>query len=174
MTEPFTGEIALFAFNFPPRNWAVCAGQLLPIAQNTALFSLLGTHYGGDGRTTFALPNLQGRVPVGAGQGRGLSPYVIGQSGGAESVTLTQKEMPQHRHPWRANPDPADLNIPSPTRSMAGSSGGNAYVVPNGTEQRMAFDTVGLTGLGLPHSNLQPSLNVLFCIAIYGIYPQRP
>ena len=174
MSEPFLGEIATFAFNFPPRHWAVCAGQLLPIQQNTALFSILGTFYGGNGSTTFALPNLQGRVPVGVGQGRGLSPYDIGQAGGVSSVTLTQKEMPQHRHPWHANPDPADLNIPSPTRAMAGSFGGNAYVMPNGTEQNMAFDTIGTAGLGAPHDNMQPSLAVLFCIALSGHYPKRP
>src|SRR6476659_1392165 len=119
MADPFVGEIRIFPFNFAPKGWAFCAGQLIPISQNTALFSLLGTFYGGDGKSTFALPNLQGSAPIQSGQGQGLSLYDLGQIGGSETITLLQTEIPIHTHTMRAATDPGDLKIPTPTRTIA-------------------------------------------------------
>jgi len=175
MTDPFVAEIRLFGFNFPPRGWAFCDGQLLPISQNTALFSLLGTMYGGDGKSTFALPNLQGHAPlhVGANQpGPGLSTYDQGQLGGSETVTLLQSEMPAHTHQLRAQTiDNADVNIPSATSSFAGSTGGTLYQSSANTQ--LAPQALSPVGGSQPHNNMQPYLCVNFCIALQGIYPPR-
>src|SRR4051812_33351366 len=127
MATPFVAEIRVVGFNFPPTGWAFCDGQLLPISQNTALFSLLGTYFGGDGKSTFALPNLQGMAAVGTGQGAGLSDYFHGQSAGSDSITLLQSEMPIHTHAVQAVPDPADQTNPGPNRSLARSAPANAY-----------------------------------------------
>ena len=128
MADPFVAEIRIFPFNFPPKGWAWCGGQLMPISQNTALFSLLGTTYGGDGKSTFALPNLQGRAPMHPGQGPGLSVHDLGEESGSETVSLLTTEMPAHPHTMRGDTvDTADTNVPSPNASFAQSSGGTLY-----------------------------------------------
>ena len=175
MADPFVAEIRIFPFSFAPKGWAFCDGQLLPISQNTALFSLLGTFYGGDGKSTFALPNLQGSVPIHAGQGQGLSIYDLGQSGGTETVTLLDTEMPLHQHSLMAlNSDVANLNGPSPQRSLARSGLAQAYQTDANTGVvQMAFNAVGPTGGSLPHNNMMPYLTLAFCIAMQGVFPPR-
>jgi len=173
MSDPFVAEIRIFGFNFAPKGWAFCNGQLLPISQNTALFSLLGTTYGGDGKSTFALPDMQGNAPMQPGQGQGLSLRDLGETSGVETVTLLVSEMPSHPHTLNCSIDDADLRIPSPARSMAKSSGGNMYAPANGN-QMMAFQALPPAGGSLPHNNLQPYLTLNFCIALQGIFPQRP
>jgi microcystin-dependent protein len=173
MTDPFVAEIRIFGFTFPPKGWASCDGQLLPISQNTALFALLGTFYGGDGKSTFALPNLNGRVPLHQGQGQGLSQRFIGEMGGSETVTLLQSEMPLHTHAVNASLAEAIDRSPAAQR-FAGEIGGiNSYAAPGGTAQ-LAPEAVAPAGGSLPHNNLQPYLTVNFCIALQGIFPPRP
>ena len=168
MSEPFLGQISIFGFNFNPRGWAFCNGQILPIAQNTALFALLGITYGGNGQTTFALPNLQSRVPVHFGQGPGLSSYDLGQQAGNETVTLNQGEMPMHSHLASANNAAATASRPA----GAVPSGGGAYAASgDGTTMNPAF--IGNTGGSQPHDNVQPYLALNFCIALEGIFPSR-
>jgi microcystin-dependent protein len=172
VADPFVAEIRIFPFNFPPKGWARCDGQLMPISQNTALFSLLGTFYGGDGKSTFALPNLQGRVPIHPGQGPGLSLYDLGQQGGRETATLLQSELPAHTHAARADTvDLGDTNVPSPNASFAQSSGGTLYQ----TSQNTALAPQALTPAGgsLPHNNMQPYLTFYFNIALQGVFPPR-
>lgn len=172
MSDPFVAEIRMFGFNFAPTGWAQCNGQLLPISQNTALFSLLGTFYGGDGKSTFALPNLQGSVPVHQGQGQGLSEYFLGQQGGSQFVTLLESEMPSHTHAWNANAAPATLNAPGNDRVLARSVGGTAYKAIN-PDAQMAFQAVVINGGSLPHNNMMAYLTVNFCIALQGVFPPR-
>ena len=172
MSSPFVAEIRIFGFNFAPTGWAQCNGQLLPLSQNTALFSLLGTFYGGDGKSTFALPDLQGNAPVHQGQGQGLSEYFIGQQGGSQFVTLLESEMPFHTHQWWANNAPATLNAPDTGRALARSSGGTAFKVINPTQQ-FAFQDVSITGGSLPHNNMQLYLVLNYCIALQGVFPPR-
>lgn len=169
--DPFIGQIILFAGNFAPSGWALCNGQLLPIAQNTALFSILGTTYGGDGRTTFALPDLRGRVPVHPGQGAGLSNYTIGQAAGTEMVTLTQNQMPIHGHTFvpGCTTDPPSTNSPEnavPAVQDAQVFGGEANAGMRPANSNTA-------GGSQPHENLQPYLCVNFIIALQGIFPSR-
>jgi microcystin-dependent protein len=174
MADPFVAEIRLFPFNFPPKGWAFCNGQLMPISQNTALFSLLGTMYGGDGKSTFGLPDLRGRVPVMAGQGQGLSLYDQGQTGGVETVTLLQSEVPAHTHTARGSPDPADLQGPSPARSLARSTG--AFIYHDNTAANLVQagpSSLAPAGASLPHDNLAPYLALNFCIALQGVFPPR-
>jgi microcystin-dependent protein len=173
MSDPFVAEIRMFGFNFAPTGWARCNGQLLPLSQNTALFSLLGTMYGGDGKSTFALPNLQDSSPLQCGQGQGLSLYDEGQQGGTEAVTLLQTEMPVHTHAWQANVTPATLNAPDNGRAIARSSGGTAYKTID-PDVQMDFQMLSISGSSFPHNNLQPYLVVNFCIAMQGIFPARP
>lgn len=175
MANPFVAEIRMFGFNFAPTGWAHCNGQILPISQNTALFSLLGTTYGGDGKSTFALPDLQGSAPMMWGQGQGLSLYDLGQSSGSESVTLLTSEMPVHTHTVQAqNIDPAEVNAPSPSVVLGLSNNGNAYRPrTGGTIVNMAFQEIGVAGGSLPHNNLMPNLVVNFCIALQGVFPPR-
>lgn len=173
MSDPFVAEIRIFGFNFAPKGWAFCNGQLLPISQNTALFSLLGTTYGGDGKSTFALPDMQGNAPMQPGQGQGLSLRDLGEMSGVENVTLLVSEMPVHPHTLNCSIDDADLRIPAPTRSMAKSSGGNMYAPGNGN-QMMAFQALPPAGGSQPHNNMQPYLTLNFCIALQGIFPARP
>jgi microcystin-dependent protein len=173
MSNPFVAEIRIFGFQFAPVGWAQCNGQLLPISQNTALFSLLGTMYGGDGKSTFALPNLEGSVPLFWGQGPGLSLYDEGQTGGSETVTLLQSEMPVHTHFVQAFPNPGNVNTPDPTLSLARSKGGSAYKVPPGTSVIMEPNTISVAGSSFPHNNMQPYLVLNFCIAMQGVFPPR-
>lgn len=169
--DTFIGEIRAFGFNFPPAGWAQCNGQLLPISQNTALFSLLGTMYGGDGKSTFALPDLAGSAPMHQGQGDGLSERFVGETGGQNPVTLLNPEMPAHTHFVSGSPRPANEN--DPTNSYWGSAE-NLYGPNAAPPQQMAPQTLGVAGGGQPHDNLQPYLCVNFCIALRGIYPKRP
>jgi microcystin-dependent protein len=174
MSDQFVAEIRIFPFNFPPSGWATCDGQLMPISQNTALFSLLGTTYGGDGRSTFGLPNLQGNVPMQPGQGQGLSLRDLGETSGVETITLLSAEMPLHNHQMMADAsDPSDLNIATNTRVLAQSTGVRAYQPAAANVQPMAMQSLPLQGGGLPHSNLQPYLTLTFCIALQGIFPPR-
>jgi microcystin-dependent protein len=173
MSDQFLAEIRIFPFNFAPTGWAFCDGQLLPISQNTALFALLGTTYGGDGKSTFALPNLQGSVPMQPGQGAGLSLYNLGQLGGSEAITLLVSEIPIHTHTlMAAGGDPAESNDPT-NNAMARSKNGNAYS-SNIQLTQMSPQALSPAGGGLPHNNLQPYLTLNFCIAMQGIFPQRP
>jgi microcystin-dependent protein len=172
MADPFVAEIRIFGFNFAPKGWAFCNGQLLPISQNTALFSLLGTTYGGDGKSTFALPNLQGNAPMHPGQGPGLSQHDLGEMGGSNSVTLLDSEMPSHTHTMRGSLDDADVAIPQPTRSLAKASA-NLYS-PNGGTSPLAGQALAFAGGSLPHNNMQPYLTLNFCIALQGVFPPRP
>ena len=175
MSDPFVAEIRIFPFAFAPRGWAQCNGQIMPIAQNTALFSLLGVTYGGDGKVTFALPNIQGRAVMAPGQGPGLSPHDLGEQGGTRTVLLSTPEMPQHTHQLRAlGQDAADLNAPSPTRSLARSNGGNAFATPDQPAGGMSVAAVGLVGKSQAHNNMQPALTLNYCIALQGVFPQRP
>ncbi|MBB6099987.1 microcystin-dependent protein [Deinobacterium chartae] len=174
MADPFVAEIRIFPFNFAPKGWALCNGQLLPIAQNTALFSLLGTTYGGNGRSTFALPDLQGRAPMHPGQGSGLSLYNLGQAGGSPNVTLIQGEMPMHSHQVRVAPEPGDNLGPNLAMALARSSGGSAYISPGGSSLTQASpQSVGAVGGNAPHNNMMPYLTFNFCIALQGIFPPR-
>lgn len=170
--DPFVAEIRIFPFNFPPKGWAFCGGQLMLIAQNTALFSLLGTTYGGDGKTTFALPDLEGRVPMHPGQGPGLSLHSLGEMSGSETVTLLTGEIPSHAHVLRGDAlDPADTNVPSPSASLAGSTGGGLYQSSANTQ--LAPQALVPAGGDLAHNNLQPYLTFNFCIALQGVFPPR-
>jgi len=170
MSDQFVAEIRIFPFNFPPTGWAFCAGQLMPISQNTALFSLLGTTYGGDGKSTFALPDLQGNAPMQPGQGQGLSLRDLGEMSGVESITLLQTEMPVHTHTYGATEEAANENNPG---DHAPAAGVGMYAQPANLTQ-MAFQTLSPAGGGLPHNNMQPYLALNFCIALQGIFPQRP
>ena len=174
MSEPFVAEIRIWALNYAPRGWAFCDGTLLPIAQNTALFSLIGTIYGGDGRTTTALPDLRGRAPMGPGSGTGLTPRQVGEKSGVETVTLTSAQLPFHTHALRANSNIADLATPSSARSLARSSGGFAYQQDATSNQvDLAAEAVSSAGGGGAHNNMMPSLTLNFCIALTGLYPSR-
>lgn len=172
MADPFVAEIRIFPFNFAPKGWAFCNGQLMPLSQNTALFSLIGTYYGGDGKSTFALPNLQGSVPMHSGQGLGLSLRSLGQSGGSRYVTLLTSEIPAHTHTLRASADDGDLNTPGNDRSVAASLNGQAYS-PLNTPVGMSNAALAMAGGSLPHNNMQPYLALNFCIALQGVFPQR-
>jgi microcystin-dependent protein len=174
MADPFVAEIRIFPFNFAPKGWAFCNGQLLPISQNTALFSLLGTTYGGDGKSTFALPDLEGSAPMHPGQGPGLSLHDLGETGGSETVTLLQSEIPVHTHTMNGNPFPANVQAPSAARALATSSGGVAYRPSTGSATTtMAPEALSPTGGNQPHNNLQPYLTLNFNIALQGVFPPR-
>jgi microcystin-dependent protein len=173
VADPFVAEIRIFPFNFAPKGWAWCDGQLMPLSQNTALFALLGTTYGGNGKSNFALPDLQGRAPMHPGQGSGLSLHDLGETGGSETVTLLESEIPAHTHALQANPAPADLQLPGPDRSMARSTGGNAYKTPPITAVAMAPQALAPAGGDSPHNNMQPYLTFFFSIALQGVFPPR-
>ena len=165
MSEPFLAEVKIVGFNFAPRGWASCDGQLLPIAQNTALFSLVGTIYGGDGRTTFALPDLRGRTPIHVGTG-----HHQGERSGAENVPLTVSEIPVHRHPYRATC--ADATSTSPDGAKLASTRERSYRT-SGERRAMHLSAVANTGGGQGHNNMQPYLALNFVIALQGIFPSR-
>ena len=174
MSDPFLAEIRIFPFDFPPKNWAFCDGQLMPISQNTALFSILGTFYGGDGKSTFALPGLQGKAPMQPGQGQGLSDRFLGQEGGAESITLLQSEIPVHTHLLSATSNDGEFKSPAPDRVMGRSINTFLYQTTASSMQPMAFQTLAPAGGGLPHNNMQPYLTLNFSIALLGDFPNRP
>jgi len=173
MSDQFVAEIRIFCCNFAPRGWAFCAGQLLPISQNTALFSLLGTMYGGDGKSTFGLPDLEGSAPMFWGQGPGLPLYDEGQAAGEQQVTLLLSEIPNHTHILQAGSDDGDLKAPNNTRILARSTGGFLYQNSTAGLQAMAFQAVAPMGGSLPHNNMMPTLVLNFCIALQGIFPPR-
>jgi microcystin-dependent protein len=172
MSEPFIAEIRIFAGNFAPRSWAFCNGQLLPIAQNTALFSLVGTTYGGDGRTTFGLPNLQGRAPMHPGRGPGLTDRRLGQSSGVETVSVTEAQMASHSHTARGSENTAVASAPANNYvARGGGRGVNSYL--NADTSVGASKELLPTGGGQPHNNMQPYLAMYFIIALQGEYPSR-
>jgi microcystin-dependent protein len=173
VSSPFVAEVRVFGFNFAPTGWAQCNGQLLPLSQNTALFSLLGTMYGGDGKSTFALPNIQANCVLGPGQGSGLSLYDVGQTGGTEAVTLLDSEMPAHNHNAMVSITPGTLKAPGAANALARSVNGNMYKTgaPNG--QNMNFQNLTIAGASLPHNNVMPSLVLNYCIAMQGVFPPR-
>ena len=172
MSDQFLAEIRIFPFSFAPRGWAFCDGQLMPISQNTALFALLGTTYGGNGLSTFALPDMQGNAAIQQGQGQGLSPYDLGQAGGVDSVTLLNTEMPLHSHSMTAQTiDQGDHRIPDPTLNLANAQ----MYAPSGTQQAsLDQSALSIVGGSQPHNNLMPYLTLNFNIALQGIFPQRP
>lgn len=171
MSEPFVGEITMFAGNFAPRGWAFCDGQLLAVSQNDALFSLLGTIYGGDGRTTFGLPDLRGRIPIHAGSGPGLTPRQLGSKSGEENVMLTVSEMPSHSHQLTASAATADSRDPVPDLVFA-TAQADTYV-EDLTAANMNASAISSVGGGQSHSNLMPFTCIHFIIALFGIYPSR-
>lgn len=168
MAEPFLAEIRVMSFHFPPKGWAFCDGQSLPIGQNPALYALLGTIYGGDGRTTFALPDLRGRVPIHAGAG-----HTLGDRGGVREHALTVPELPAHSHPLRASAAPANASPPSPSGNLlADSTPARAYTPPSGGSP-MRSGTIAEAGGSEPHQNMQPFLTLSFCIALQGAFPSN-
>ena len=173
MSEPFVAEIKIFAGNFAPTGWATCDGQLLSISQNTALFSLLGTTFGGDGRSNFALPNLQGRAPMAPGQGPGLSDHQLGESSGTEYVSLGVNELPSHNHNFMAANFPGDSNQPT-NNAIARSSEGAVYSTATSPLVQLSPNALAPTGDYSPHNNMQPYLTLTFIIALQGVFPQRP
>jgi microcystin-dependent protein len=177
MSSPFVAEIRIFGFNFAPTGWATCDGQLLPISQNTALFSLLGTTYGGDGKSTFALPNLQGSAPLQPGQGQGLSLRDLGETGGEQFVTLLTTEMPAHSHTAAsANADGTGTVLTPGTNVWANAGARRAVVnlyAPPGAQTPMNVGALTPAGSSLPHNNMPPFLTLLFCIALQGVFPPR-
>jgi microcystin-dependent protein len=182
MSSPYISQITMFGGNFAPKNYALCNGQLLSIQQNAALFSLLGTTYGGNGTTNFALPNLQSALPMSFGQGNGLSNYALGQNGGVTSVTLTQQTVPSHQHFMMAIKSPAATVAAISNTVLPGAppaSGGTLYAnPPTGSQpplipQPLAAATCSTVGNNQPHTNMMPSLCITFCIALVGVFPTR-
>lgn len=169
--DPFVAEIRIFPFNFAPNGWAWCDGQLLPLSQNTALFSLLGTTYGGNGKSNFALPDLQGRTPMHSGQGPGLSLHDLGETGGSETVTLLETEIPSHRHSLMA----ANLNSQStiPTNNSLGRGNPVKVYSTGAPSTEMGSNSLTPSGGSQPHNNMMPYLTMYFCIALQGVYPPR-
>jgi microcystin-dependent protein len=172
MSDPFVAEVRIVGFNFAPKGWAFCNGQLLPISQNTALFSLLGTTYGGDGRSTFGLPNFQGSVGIQEGQGNGLNYYSLGEIGGSSSVTLLQSEIPSHTHNVLTALDPGDTNVMT-GNAISRSSGASVYSNAASPVVTMNQMMVGVSGGSQPHNNMQPYLTLNYIIAMQGIFPPR-
>ena len=174
--DPFVAEIRMLPFNFAPRGWAFCDGQLMPITQNTALFSLLGTYYGGDGKSTFALPDLQGRSPMHPGQGPGLSLHDLGETGGAETTTLLVSEIPLHAHTVGRALDALGNSL-TPVDSIWAQAGSVRAAVntynPGPPTGAMKSDVIQPAGGSLPHNNMQPYLTLNFCIALQGVFPPR-
>lgn len=175
MADPFVAEIRIFPFNFAPKGWAWCDGQLMPLSQNTALFSLLGTTYGGDGKSTFALPDLQGRAPMHPGQGPGLSLHDLGETGGSETVSLLESEIPAHSHALMASASTANRTAPAGNTFARVASGGTPYIAgsPAPPLTNMAPEALAPAGGDQPHNNMMPYLTFYFCIALQGVFPPR-
>ncbi len=174
MSSPFLAEIRIFPFNFAPRQWAFCNGQILPISQNTALFALVGVTYGGNGTTNFQLPNLQGLFPIAQGQGGGLSPYRLGQTGGTTTVTLTTQQIAAHVHSETANTgSPTDTAPANDYLLQAGQRGAPAFFGPDSSTAPMANAAVSQTGSNQPHNNMPLFLTLNYCICLSGVFPQR-
>ncbi len=173
MSSPFLAEIRIFGFNFAPKGWAFCNGQIMPLSQNTALFSLLGTTYGGDGKTTFALPNLQGSAPLQPGQGPGLSLYDLGETGGEPNVTLLETEMPAHGHTAQGVSGAGGQGPANNTWSDANQRGISTYAPNTNGNVQMSPLALSINGGSQPHNNMMPYLTLNFCIALQGIYPPR-
>ena len=179
MADPFVAEIRIFPFNFAPSGWAMCNGQLLPLSQNTALFSLLGTTYGGDGKSTFALPNMQGNAPMHPGQGQGLSLRDLGEMSGSETITLLESEIPVHTHAVQATAANANTDTPGGAVlgrgnfGFQGNTGAVALYSNDAPDTNMSFQAMSLAGGSLPHNNMQPYLTLNFCIALQGVFPPR-
>jgi microcystin-dependent protein len=173
MADPFVAEIRIFGFNFAPKGWATCDGQILPLSQNTALFSLLGTTYGGDGKSTFALPNMAGNAPMHPGQGPGLSLHDLGEVGGSQTVTLLESEIPAHSHTLMSLAAVGNRTTPV-GNTIARVTGATPYLPPAGAALvSMAPEALTPAGGDLPHNNMQPCLTLLFCIALQGVFPPR-
>lgn len=173
MSDAFVAEIRIFPFNFAPKGWAFCNGQLMPISQNTALFSLLGTTYGGDGKSTFALPDMQGNAPMHPGQGPGLSLHDLGEASGSDTVTLLESGIPVHTHAMSGSSQPGEDASPS-GEVLARSVGASLYqTTVNANIVPLAFQALSPSGGSLPHENLMPYLTLNFCIALQGIFPPR-
>jgi len=178
--DPFVAEIRIFGFNFAPTGWAQCNGQLLPISQNTALFSLLGTFYGGDGKSTFALPDLEGNVPTSSGQGAGLQQWFIGEQQGSDTETLLLSEIPAHTHSFQAinangtSADPSQAVLGKGFYDNGASGGAAAFYQTAAPNVTMRPDAIGVSGSSLPHNNLMPYLVLNYCIAMQGVFPPRP
>lgn len=172
MADPFVAEIRIFPFNFAPKGWAWCDGQLLPLSQNTALFSLLGTTYGGNGKSNFALPDLQGRAPMHPGQGPGLSLHDLGETGGSETVSLLESEIPAHSHSIGAQTVPLGTVAVPTNATLSRPASGNLYVNA-GAAVNGAPESLAPAGGDQPHNNLQPYLTFYFCIALQGVFPPR-
>lgn len=174
MADPFVAEIRIFPFNFAPKGWAFCDGQLLPLSQNTALFSLLGTTYGGNGKSNFALPDLQGRAPMHPGQGPGLSLHDLGETGGSETVSLLESEIPSHTHTLRGSNLNADSPLPTGNTMARNLNNYNPYQqTVNANLIPMAPEGLPPAGGDQPHNNMQPYLTLNFCIALQGVFPPR-
>jgi microcystin-dependent protein len=173
MADPFVAEIRIFPFNFAPKGWAFCNGQLLPLSQNTALFSLLGTTYGGDGKSNFALPNVQGSAVMHPGQGPGLSLHDLGETGGSEFVTLLESEIPSHNHVLTASQGDGGDRSPANEKFATGVGGVNMYAPPSSPLTQLATQTWTPAGGSLPHNNMQPYLTLSYCIALQGVFPPR-
>lgn len=176
MADPFVAEIRMFGFNFAPAGWATCDGQLLPLSQNTALFSLLGTTYGGDGRSNFALPNLQGSAAMHPGQGQGLSERFLGEMSGTQNVTLLVTEMPAHTHSPTNSKNAGGLTTPSGNMwgtASAAKVAANFYAPAAGSGAVMNAAASGINGGSQPHNNMMPYLTLTFCIALQGVFPAR-
>lgn len=168
MATPYLGEIRIVSFNFAPKGWALCNGQFLPINQNQALFSLLGTMYGGNGQTTFALPNLRGRIPIHFGNG-----HTIGEKGGEEAHTISLSELPQHTHALQAKTDSASSNIPSSSNLLANTAPNLVYSGQSQNFTSMNSGSLSSVGGSQPHLNMQPFLTLNFCIALVGVFPSQ-
>ncbi len=171
--DPFVAEIRIFPFNFAPKGWAWCDGQLMPLSQNTALFSLLGTTYGGDGRSNFALPDLQGNAPMHPGQGPGLSLHDLGEMGGTQTVSLLQTEIPSHTHTMGAQTSPLSALAVPANATLSRPASGNLYFVGAPTLAPMDPNTLAPSGGNQPHNNMQPYLTLYFNIALQGVFPPR-
>jgi microcystin-dependent protein len=175
--DPFVAEIRIFPFNFAPKGWAWCDGQILPLSQNTALFSLLGTTYGGDGKSTFALPDMQGNAPMHPGQGPGLSLHDLGETAGTDTVSLLESEIPSHSHGLMSQAAQANRTSPATdaiARTQADQQGKGPYAPAGATSAQLNAQAVTPAGGDQPHNNMQPYLTLNFCIALQGVFPSRP